>query len=156
MYLPKGSHKLAVKYSLLVRQTAISKEEFYFWHQLKKTTESLGGLLDPQPTQVMGNIRNANNPSAPVLEFFSGGVAREKRIFIDFYDLPDHLRIFDTRTNCSYDTITSTNVAGQSVYERLINTVPLGPGANGYTKTLTECADCRTYGGTTTKPTFWE
>jgi hypothetical protein len=155
MFLPKGSKKLEVKYSILVKQTALSKEEYDFWQQLKKNTESLGSLFDPQPSQVLGNIHNISNPSAPVLGYFSGGVVQEKRIFIDFYDLPNHLRIFDTRSNCSYDTILARDVAGLFEYERLINIVPLRGPEIAYSKTLTECADCREQGGVNVKPKFW-
>jgi hypothetical protein len=155
MFLPKGSKKLEVKYSILVKQTALSKEEYDFWQQLKKNTESLGSLFDPQPTRVLGNIHNISNLSAPVLGYFSGGEVQEKRIFIDFYDLPNHLRIFDTRSDCSYDTILASDVAGLFEYERLINIVPLRGPVVAYSKTLTACADCREQDGVNLKPKFW-
>jgi len=155
VFLPKGTDKLGVTYSIAVKQTALSKDEYDFWEQLKKTTESLGSLFDPQPTQVLGNIHNINNLSSPVLGYFSGGAVQEKRIFINFHDLPDHVRILDTRSSCTYDTILEADVAGLFVYERLINTVSLGPGVIGYSKTVTECADCREQGGGTLKPKFW-
>src|SRR5688572_4815166 len=45
-FIPRGSQKISRKYSLEVQQRALTKEAYDFWLQLKKTTESLGGLFD--------------------------------------------------------------------------------------------------------------
>jgi hypothetical protein len=42
--------RLAVRYSILVRQYAINKEAYNFFDQMKKSTEALGTIFDPQPT----------------------------------------------------------------------------------------------------------
>jgi len=54
--IPAGSRKISMLYSIQVSQRAISEEEYTFLKQLKQTTESIGGLFDPQPSQVPGNI----------------------------------------------------------------------------------------------------
>ena len=93
VFIPVLSQKVSVKYSILVQQQSLTKEAYNFWTQLKKSTESLGGLFDPLPSQVLGNIYSENNSAEPVLGYFSGGQTSEKRIFIKFVDLPPDLRL---------------------------------------------------------------
>jgi len=165
-FIPKGSEKVGIKYSILVRQRAISKDEFNFLEQLQKTTESIGGLFDPQPSQVPGNIHNLTDPSSTVLGYFSAGATQEKRIFIDFFDLPDQLLVFPSKTGCQPDTLcvsqtipalyqcvlylpdlSGSEIIGTSLYT--------GPFVTGYTLSSYNCADCRSQGGTLTKPSYW-
>lgn len=164
--IPKGSSKISVRYSILVKQRAISKDEFNFLEQLQKTTESVGGLFDPQPSQVPGNLHNLTNPSSTVLGYFSAGNTREQRLFIDFSQLPDPLKVFPANPNCQPDTICvvqsiprafqctqdvqdldGTEIIGSALYS--------GPFVIGYTKSTYPCADCRSQGGSLTKPAFW-
>jgi hypothetical protein len=166
IYLPSGSQKMQIMYSVLVRQRAISKEEYNFMDQLEKTTESVGGLFDPQPSQVPGNIHNLSDPTSPVLGYFSAGDATEKRFFLSFSELPDHLQVFPRPSGCRPDTICvfqtiprayicgldlvdldGSEIIGSALYT--------GPTVTGYTKTTVQCADCRSQGGTLTKPAFW-
>jgi len=167
-FLPVGSNKISVKYSILVKQRAVSKSEFDFWEQLKKTTEDVGGLFDPMPSQVPGNIHSLSNPGAPVLGYFSAGAAKEERFFLDHSTLPFHLRKLIRQPGCQVDTIcvvpsipraficymdledlTGTETIGSALYSET------GPGIIGYTKSTPACADCRTQGGSLTKPAFW-
>jgi hypothetical protein len=78
--VPGESKKLAIKYSIEVQQRVLSKAEFDFKEELEKTTESLGGMFDPMPSQVIGNIKSTNpNASSPVLGYFSGGGSFKKK-----------------------------------------------------------------------------
>jgi len=154
-FLSKGSSKVSVKYSILVKQRAISKAEFDFWGQLKKTTEDVGGLFDPLPSQVPGNIHNLSNPSAPVLGYFSAGAAYEARFFLSYYDLPDHLRKPSRETGCTPDTIMLADLQNLLGSEIIGTAVYSGPFVIGYTRSSPRCADCRVQGGTVKKPAFW-
>ena len=155
-FLPKGSSKISIKYSTLIKQRAVSKKEYDYLEQLQKTTESLGGLFDPQPSQVLGNIRNLNNPLAPVLGYFSAGTTVEERLFIDYYDLPDDLRKIPPVVGCSQDTVYNAGLVNLSGTVYLGSAIYSGPSIIGYTKSTASCADCRTKGGVTTQPPFWE
>lgn len=154
-FLKKGSSQLMVKYSVLVKQHAISKNEYTFLEQLQKTTESLGGLFDPIPSQVSGNLRSLTDPSITVLGYFSAGIAQEKRFFLSYYDLPDDLKRIARTGDCVPDTIkageifnfSASNIIGTAVYRNGF--------FYGYTITNPRCADCRYQGGVTTKPDFW-
>lgn len=166
VFLPKGTSKVTVKYSILVKQRAVTKDEFTFLEQLQKSTESLGGLFDPQPSQVAGNIHNLSDPSAPALGYFSAGTVKEKRFFLSFGDLPNHLNKYPFPGNCLPDTIclvrgmfqpyrcilvledlTGSELIGHALYSRVA--------INGYTLSSPQCADCRTQGGVLAKPDFW-
>jgi hypothetical protein len=166
VFIPLGSQKTSIKYSMLVQQRALSDAEYNFWKDIQNTTESLGGLFDTQPYQVTGNVHHSGDPSVPVLGFFGGGSVQQTRMYVDFYDLPDHLQkrprpycpldtacvYRDPRGNlpCSIDLV---NLLG-NVF--LVAPLFNGPRLWGYTMASPECADCRLQGGNLTKPYFWE
>jgi hypothetical protein len=147
-----GTIKLSQTYSLLVRQYSITEEAYNHWTKLKQTTESLGGLFDPMPTQVSGNIHNINSSGQIAVGFFSAGSFEEKRIFLNFYDLPIPLRRYST--NCLIDSVNLFDVSRFTDATLLI--VPYGTPPAGYLRSTRECIDCRLHGGTTTKPSFWK
>lgn len=153
-YVARGSSKLSRRYSLMVKQQALTEEAYNYWLQLEQTTESLGGLFDPMPTQVTGNFYSATDPTQPVLGFFSGGTIQEKRIFVDFYDLPDHLMI-PTRSLCEIDTILVNEIGTYTNATLLIAAYGV-PRTLGYLTADPYCIDCRIQGGTLTKPSFWD
>ena len=68
-YVRGGSIKLRVRYSLLVQQQALTEEAYAYWSNLEKSTEHLGGLFDPLPSEVSGNIHSLSNPSETVIGF---------------------------------------------------------------------------------------
>ncbi|AHM61508.1 hypothetical protein D770_16270 [Flammeovirgaceae bacterium 311] len=80
--VPYGSWKLATKYSILVKQYALSQEAFEYYQQMKKNSEQMGSFFDPQPMELGGNIYSLSTPSEPVIGFFSAGSVAEKRMFI--------------------------------------------------------------------------
>ena len=91
IFIPKGSQKVSRRYSILVEQRSLTKDAYDFWNDLKKTTENLGGLFDPLPSKVIGNLRSKNDSQEPVLGYFSGGSTAEQRIFIRVAELPEDI-----------------------------------------------------------------
>lgn len=154
VFIPRQSTRLVRKYSILVRQQTITEEAYEYWLQLQQTTESLGSLFDPMPSQINGNIYNASNPSEPVLGFFSAGSTAEKRIFIEKFELPEHLWYFP-RSSCAYDSIPVDELGMHGNHTLLITSYGY-PILEGYITSASSCIDCRLQGGTTTKPSFWE
>jgi hypothetical protein len=165
IFIPFGSQKYSIKYSVMVQQRTMSENEFIFWKDIQRVTEGLGGLFDSQPYQVIGNLHQADNSLSPVLGYFAGGTIQEQRLFIDYYDLPDHLQKLPRHT-CNLDTICIfkspaidlgcindlPNLSGD-VYL----TAPLfnGPTIWGYLMATPACANCTYGGGTLDKPDFW-
>jgi hypothetical protein len=73
--------KLHHKYSLHVRQYSLGEGAFYYWNELKKSSQEQGSLFDRQPALLKSNIRNVNDESEYVLGFFSMAGMVEKRAF---------------------------------------------------------------------------
>ena len=150
--IPVPSLRLSHRYSILVKQRALTKDAYDFYIQLKKSTESLGGLFDPMPAQVLGNL-HSDNANEPVLGYFTGGEITEKRIFIRFTDLPRDLLELP-RYSCPVDSIPLAEVKNTSNII-LINSYG-SPGILGYTTAHDRnCMDCRDEGGTILRPDFW-
>ncbi|HEY3405990.1 MAG TPA: DUF4249 domain-containing protein [Ohtaekwangia sp.] len=154
--IPPGSPKIYVRYSILVKQRVLTKEAYTYYDKLKKTTEDLGGLFDPQPGQVTGNFKSVSDPSEIVIGYFSGGSEESERMFITLSDLPQHLRGYQSEGACSQDTVKLEELPFFSDGPNLlINGQYEGITLVGYTFAPTGCADCRRKGGTTERPDFW-
>lgn len=154
-FVPKGSVKLAHHYRMAVRQMAITEKEYEFWQQIKKTTESLGGLFDPIPGTVLGNMHNDNNDRDPVLGYFSGGFVEEKVKFLGFLEMPGDLRVVDPYNfDCGGRLLylnQLTDIKQEEVYVQQVGTP-----VYGYTVANQKCADCKSlFGGTNVKPDDW-
>jgi len=151
--IPAGNSKLSRRYSLLVSQRTISKEAYTFWTQLQKTTESLGGLFDPMPSEVVGNVHSATSANEIVLGFFSAGEEKQQRIFISNRDLPDNIRIMPSPF-CPLDSLKMATV--ETLGDHTFLVYPYGvPTTLGYVSSSSDCMDCRVKGGVTQKPAFW-
>jgi hypothetical protein len=149
--IPYGSTKIDRVYSILVTQYALTKEAYEYWDNLKKNTEDLGSIFDPQPFADYGNMHSISDPSEPVLGYISACTATQQRIFIDWtqvqwpYSFP----------NCEDTTVTPDKI--DTVFSSFnylpIHYVLSPPGA--VFGSLAECADCRLDGGgTTVKPPY--
>jgi hypothetical protein len=154
-FLPRATSKLGVRYSILVRQFAMSQEAYEYWEELKKTTESLGGLFDPQPGKVTGNMANIADDSEVVIGYFDAGSASEKRLFIRFSELPTHLKVTTPFATCTEESIGVNEVATLSPLYLITSAITEGITVIGYRYTTTACADCRYQGGSIIKPEFW-
>lgn len=71
-----------LRYSMLVKQYAISREEYEFWNTIKTMTENTGGLYDVTPISVTGNIMSLSDPEEIVLGFFSVSGVTTSRTFL--------------------------------------------------------------------------
>ncbi|MBI3221044.1 MAG: DUF4249 domain-containing protein [Bacteroidetes bacterium] len=155
--IPKRSQKLFKKYSILVRQRALSIDAYTFWENLKKTSEGLGSLFDPQPGKVVGNIYNVTNPSNPVLGYFDISEVTEKRLFISYSDLPDALQLSKPSSSCYIDTVFIAELPRfEGNTNSIVGSVQIGGDIIGYLFAPPYCSDCRYSQGTTQKPSFWE
>lgn len=158
-FVPQGDIRIRVCYSLLVEQQALTEDAYEYWLNLEKSTEHLGGLFDPLPSEVSGNIHCLSNPSETVIGYFGAGMLRESRMFLRRRELPlEVVGRFNGNQSCVLDTIAVNEL--DQIYEPttvLVDAV-YAPGAGlvGYTTAPIYCADCRTLGGNTVRPTFWE
>jgi len=145
-YVARGSIKLSVKYSLLIRQYALNEGAYDYWHQAKVEAEESGGLYTSQPAQSISNIVNINDKEEKVLGFFWASSRSEKRIF--FEEPSQYVKPFDY---CVLDTL-DTVYPGPGPYPIYFTYNPL----TDTRKTANqECFDCTKKGGSLEKPDFW-
>ncbi|GAB3932813.1 hypothetical protein GCM10028804_47830 [Larkinella terrae] len=156
-----ASNRLKVRYSILVKQYALTAEAFDYWQNLKRNTEMLGSLFDPQPYQVTGNIHSVTDPTEPVVGYLSSHSMDEKRVFIDASELPPW-RIPNGYEACDADTYLlmppptevsaiAMGEAGFIPIDAVLNSIG---NVHGYRMASSACVDCRVV-GTNVKPSFW-
>lgn len=150
------SDRLSVKYSLLVKQYAISQDAYEYWSAAQSQSQNTGGLYETQPVSITGNIHCITDPSETALGYFMVSSFTEQRIFVgnnfDFvvytppcqpYDLdPEELMVF----------LASYSKEDYPIF--LINLTGLRDGPWDFADQY--CFDCRRLGGSVTKPDFWE
>lgn len=148
--IPSNSEKLEEKYSILVKQYALTKEAYDFWENLRKNTESLGSIFDAQPSQLTGNVHNSADAAEPVIGFIGAGTIQRQRIYVTKDKFPNWTATFP------YDCGTPEEVLPAFFYRFNDGTfIPLEYTPNGITGTRRECADC-TLRGANKKPNFWQ
>lgn len=84
---PAVSTRLTEHYSILVKQYSLTKAAFDYWENMKQVSEERGDIFDKQPFFIPGNIHSLSNNNEKVLGFFQTSAVKEKRIFINKYDI---------------------------------------------------------------------
>lgn len=152
--IPPASWQLSVLYSILVKQFAMTEEEFKYWQKIKKNTEDLGSIFDPQPSEIPGNITCVSAPEEPVIGFVGACVPKQKRIFISPADVSpwlysQHCNMFDVK-----DDPDSLRAFFLSDRAEPLERYTGQDGKFRYTGAESDCVDC-TLRGTNVKPSFW-
>lgn len=153
--IPNADERLAVRYSILVRQYALTKAGYDFYTLMKKNTEQLGDIFGPLPTEVTGNVRSLSDADEPVIGFISASTIVEKRIFIDESQVPN----WNYDPNCQEKRVPNDPDSIAFYFEYLYKPYNAEYRQNGsiiaYLGTRPWCRDCRLRGGTNVKPSFW-
>jgi hypothetical protein len=155
--IPDNSIELNIKYSILLRQYALTKEAFEYLQNLKKISEQMGSVFDAQPSELPSNIHCTNQPDALALGYITASTMETKRIFIDKvqvlpwqYNFPCYeYRNFPLDKD-SLEHFFGTGVFYTPIEERRIMGILIG-----YVGGVSDCVDCRLRGGVTEKPAFW-
>ncbi|MFB9841901.1 DUF4249 domain-containing protein [Mucilaginibacter ginsenosidivorans] len=164
-YVNTGDEKMRTRYSILVKQDALTAEGFNYWQNLKKNTEQLGSVFDAQPSELQGNIHCITNPSEPVIGYISAGSTSQLRIYIDNSELPtwpvpasectEKGYLFHDHDSAGRPTtpVRDFIYTGQIFVTGVIQ--PPGSVILGYTGVEDRaCADC-TLRGSNKRPSFW-
>jgi hypothetical protein len=156
--LARTSDRLFRRYSILVQQHALTKEEYGYWEALQKNTESLGTLFDPQPSQLTGNVHCLSNASEIALGFVGAHSLAARRIFIDRSQLPLDWPYNDGFTGCyPPDTLDPVKSKTDPIkFFRAGYAIPVSeiPATPNYVISTPDCVDCRRK-GSVTRPSFW-
>lgn len=150
LLIPNHDQRLSVLYSIRVKQYALDINAYNFWEAMKKNTEEVGSIFDPQPNQTIGNLHSVKNPDEPVVGYISAGNSSTKRVFINNNELPDD---WNPRPICPVITVPKMRDSlefyfGGGEY------VPIYDAQDGYASAVFQCVDCTLF-GTNVKPAFW-
>ena len=164
--IPGTSEKIETKYTILVKQYALSSDAYNFWQNLQKNTNQLGSLFDAQPSTNQTNYHCLSNPAEIVVGYLSVGSVAIKRIFV----LSNQLPVYHTQYpyQCPLDSAFyyhqpfyfDPQVLGPNSGYTAIDAfyvAPLGPfGAPNFkTYSRTTCVDC-TVRGSLNPPYYWK
>jgi hypothetical protein len=160
--IPLSAEKVETRYSILLKQYAITQQAFEFYQNLQKNTEQLGSIFDAQPSQLSGNIHCLTDPSELVVGYITANNAQTKRIYISHNQIPDVP--INYPYDCALDTARNAVVQGLLI-DRPVNYIPTQllfskpptspPTAIGYLYSSKECIDC-TLRGTKQAPPWWQ
>jgi hypothetical protein len=142
------------KYTMLVKQYSLSREEYEFWDKIRTMSQNTGGLYDVTPVSVTGNIQCITDPSEVVLGFFSVSGVSYKRIFIDDKLItPDHYT-----EKCVTDRVgRNPSLPGLGTIYFILNEFedPDTGSKMWEITTIIGCTDCANM-GSNVKPDFWD
>jgi uncharacterized protein DUF4249 len=153
-YIEPHSEKLSVLYSINLRQYAISHDKYLFLQKMKKNTEQLGTIFDPQPSEISGNIHCLTDSNETVIGHVEISQEQVKRIFISNREVSD----WNYDPGCVSIEIDNTpkSIAqyGVGLMPTLVSKKdPLG-GIIAFYASTPLCVDC-TLRGIHQKPDFW-
>lgn len=153
-FIPDDSWKLEARYSIIVTQRVLNKGAYEYLENMKKNSEQLGSIFDPQPSTSNGNIHCTTDANEPVLGYIYCSNAIQKRIFIDRSEVKGwKYRFFCEEISVPSNKDSLALAFGSSAY------IPTtgegsGPVITRYKGTNGLCGDC-TVRGTNVKPDFW-
>jgi len=164
--MPLTSEKVERRYSILVRQYALTQEAFNFYQNLEKNSEQLGSIFDALPSQLNGNIHCTSNPKEPVFGYVTVSNVQIKRIYINHTTLDPGRDVqpvypYDCELDTAYYSAPKTmeNQVQNDLINRPVNLIPVtplyaGPVIIGFTYSTPECIDC-TLRGRVQAPDWW-
>ncbi|MFL5773017.1 MAG: DUF4249 domain-containing protein [Flavisolibacter sp.] len=154
VFIPKGSEKMNTRYSILVHQHKLDKTGYEYIQLMKKNTEQLGSIFDPQPSELRGNIHCLSTPEETVIGYLTACSLKEQRIFITSTQAG-----WSTYTYCDNFKIINhpDTVKARIPFPYLPFEADKDQAGNirGWYISQPNCVDCRVNGGVTVKPAFW-
>lgn len=147
------TREFSERYSLMVKQLAISKQTSDFWKAVDELNSSTDGLYTRLPYQIRGNVYRTGDSDEPVLGYFMVAGLSEKRLF--YYPPPPPAKMY--YYTCVLQDVDYEEYGWMFVtndpreWPKLVTRDP-----NGYRAVPNPlCIDCRWSGGTVVKPEFW-
>ncbi|HNP95042.1 MAG TPA: DUF4249 domain-containing protein [Cyclobacteriaceae bacterium] len=151
---------LKLRYSILVKQFALTEESYRFWNMINESNNQ-GFLFDIQVGTITGNLHNVANATETVLGYFDVVQERTVRQFYAPRDFQkDGYRVLDPFfVNCfneepillPADQIGEFMERNQFAYSLCYF---LSPATAVFCKI--RCADCTYHDGSNKRPDFWE
>ncbi len=156
------SEKIELRYSIEVKQYALTPDAYAFWNNVHKNNETNGSIFDAQPTDNQTNYHCLSQPGKLVVGYLSAGSVAKKRIYINREQLPASYNP-SYGFACTIDTLYYEG--GYNILADTANYTALGGlyyspfkpfnAPNAVTYSTRDCADC-TARGVTKAPYFWK
>lgn len=155
-FISRDNYIISHRYSMLVKQYALSREAYNFYETLKDFSESGSIFSENQPGFIYGNIVSEDDPEEKVIGFFDVSMVFSKRVYFNFYDFylgemrsyPSSCLITSPPESSLWSLMNSGTVKFQNENEG-------GEGDGPYYLVPLICGDC-TVLGTNIVPDFWE
>ena len=152
-YIEPLGEELSVRYYIELTQYALSHDAYSFFQRVKKNTEQIGTLFDPQPSQLSTNIHCVNDTKEEVVGYVEVTDQQQAHIFIT----NDDVKPWFSPVLCSKIVVRNNPDTLQVIqygYLPLAVLTYAGPKIDKFEASGIECVDC-TLRGTNIKPTFW-
>ncbi|WP_170147879.1 DUF4249 domain-containing protein [Marinoscillum furvescens] len=158
-FVSEEDQALRVRYSILVRQFAISEAAYLFYKRLRENNDSGGSLFDKQTGSVFGNIYAEENPDQAVLGYFEVSGVSEKRAFFNRSELDDGLDVAGFLYTCSSQNIVTApldsakyylNYTGGNIFA-FEEIPPMPPTVSIHFRSCTDCS----FWADPTPPDYW-
>lgn len=88
------NYRFAEQFCYHISQFSISEDEFNYWSNIKEIIDINGGLFDPPPGTLIGNITNVEDPSDIAVGYFSVASVSFKREFINGGELKRSIALY--------------------------------------------------------------
>jgi len=150
IFIPINTQALAIEYSVLVSQYALADSAYNYLTLLRSNTEQLGTIFDALPSQPGGNLRCLTHPNETVLGYISAGTIQQERIFINYRQLSN----WGYYPECPSKDTFAIDYEPAMIALFDFGYLPIYLNRGVLTANFNSCIDCRTQGGTTTKPSF--
>lgn len=160
--IPFTTSRLRHRYSGLLKQYSISRDTYKYYEHLEAQNVNNGGVFDPIPSHMNGNITCTSNTEIPVLGNFQVSAVTSKRFYIDRSNINVLINIPNGLDGCTLEGIPfgdSALLAHKLFNEFKIIMDTLSNGGVPYQIRLTnrgECFDCTYSGAPNTPPDWWE
>ena len=141
--------RMQTLYYIKLKARNISEECYEYLHSIEVNSTSTGSLSQPDPSQIIGNIFNDDDPLEVVYGYIEVSRVSTKDIYIDSIYLPPQEFIGE---GPSPPPITSAEIGIMGPLEAYLN--GFRP-KNGSEWVAQECVECTALGGTKIKPSFW-
>lgn len=152
-FVDNYSQRLQHRYSLQVRQFALSSSAYWYWEGLKNNLQSNGGMFDSQPSLTPGNLCNVDDEDEIVIGYFSVSGVSEKRIFVS--DVPDLSVILDP-TFCVPGPLPYSFARLSNAFLPYYLATMVTEGEVNRGSVQKHCIDCReNKNSVNTRPEFW-
>ena len=152
-YIEPLGEELSVRYYIELTQYALSHDAYSFFQRVKKNTEQIGTLFDPQPSQLSTNIHCVNDSWEEVVGYVEVTDQQRAHIFIT----NDDVKPWFPPVPCSKIIVRNNPDTLQSIQFGYLPVAALtyaGPKIDKFEASGIECMDC-TLRGTNIKPAFW-